>query len=147
MNTKMIILIIFITTGVFTFFTVKKMKSTVAIPYKVITWDKYNLCFLVKPTDVIEKTQDVFKYKTGKNSGEFTLHLRKINPKMKQTQFGSLKGAYEKKIDFRNFEYEIAEGVVLRDDFDFIKKKPANILPVRDNCELYLERFEVLFNL
>ena len=100
-----------------------------------------------KPTDIIEKTQDAFKYKTGRNSGEFTLHKREINKQMKQTQFGTLKGAYEKKVDFRNFEYEIADGVILRDNFDFVKKKPANILPVRDNCKLYLKRFKLLFNL
>lgn len=117
------------------------------IDYKVITWNKYNLCFLVKPDDKIEKTQDAFKYITGKNNGEFTIHNREISSHMKQTQFGTLKGAYEKKVDFRIFEYEIADGVILRDNFDFVKKKPANYLPVRENCKHYLKRYEVLFEL
>jgi len=147
MNIKVIVFIMFILTAGFTYFTVQKIKSTAKIAYEVIVWEKYDLCFLVKPTDIIEKTQDAFKYKTGRNSGEFTLHHREINKQMKQTQFGTLKGAYEKKVDFRNFEYEIADGVILRDNFDFVKKKPANILPVRDNCKLYLKRFKLLFNL
>lgn len=147
MNAKVIIFFMVLLTGIFTYFTIEKIKYSATIPYKVITWDKYNLCFLVKPDDIIEKTKDGFKYQTGKNSGEFSIHLREISPGMKMTQFGTLKGAYEKKVDFRVFEYEIAEGVTLRDNFDFVKKKPANILPVRENCKHYLKRFEVLFSL
>jgi hypothetical protein len=147
MNTKLVIAAVICLTGVFTYFTVLKINSSAQVAYKVITWEKYNLCFLVKPDDVIEKTQGGFKYTTGKNMGEFTIHNREITKSMKKTQFGALKGGYEKKVDFRNFEYEIADGVILRDNFDFVKKKPANILPVRDNCKHYLKRFQVLFRL
>lgn len=147
MNTKITLFILVAISIVFSYFTLEKMKAKTHIPYKVIVFDKYDLCFLIDPTYKIEKNKDVFKYQAGQNLGEFTLQFRAIDSKMKQSYLGDFKGAYKKKVDFRIFEYEIAEGVVLRDDFDFVKKLPPNILPVRKNCSKYLERFEVLFHL
>jgi len=134
MSTKLTVSIIAVLTIIFSYFTIQKMRAKAQIDYQVITFDKYNICFLIDPSYIIEKNQELFKYQAGKNLGNFTIEHREISKDMKQTFLGDFKGAYKKEVDLRIFEYEIAPGVVLKDVFDFVKKTPPNILPVRSNC-------------
>ena len=83
----------------------------------------------------------------GKNSGSFTIQKRALDPKKKASGFGDFEGAYSKEIDFRTFEYLIKPNLLIVDKFDFAKKNFANLLPVKKNCSIYLERFPVLFEL
>jgi hypothetical protein len=123
------------------------MKANASRDFKVLIWKKYNICFLVAPDYTITPTKTGFKYVAGRNTGEFTVHNRKVDPTMKQSQLGDFAGGYSKEIDFRTFEYEVADNTVIQDRFDFVKKKFANLLPVRSNCSKYLERFPILSNL
>lgn len=147
MSTKLTISILALLTIIFSYFTIQKMKAKAQIEYQVITFEKYNLCFLIDPSYKIEKNNDVFKYQAGKNLGSFSIEKRDLSSDMKHSFLGDFKGAYKKEIDLRIFEYEIAKGVILKDVFDFVKKTPPNILPVRSNCSEYLKRFKVLFRL
>jgi len=147
MKTRYLVIILILCTTVFTYFTVQKMKANAKRDYKVLLWDKYEICFLVGPEYTITKTENSFKYTAGKNTGEFTIHSREIDETKKKTSFGDFEGAYSKEVDFRNFEYKIVPGIILLDKFDFAEKKYANLLPVRANCSKYLDRFPVLDNL
>lgn len=147
LKTKSLILGLVIITAIFSYLTVQKMKSNAARAYKVLKWQKYDICFLVAPNYEVTVTKDGFSYTAGKNSGEFTTHYRGVDPGIKQSQFGELKGGYSKEVDFRTFEYEVQDGVIIRDRFDFVKKNFANLLPVRANCSKYLKRFPVLMEI
>ena len=147
MKTKTLILILTLITIIFSYFTIRKMKANASRDFKVLLWNKYNICFLVAPNYLVSKTKEGFKYTAGKNSGEFIVLSRAVDPTMKQSYLGEFKGGYSKEVDFRTFEYEVEPGVVIRDHFDFAKKNFANLLPVRSNCSKYLERFPVLMKM
>ncbi len=147
MNTKALIISIVILTGIFSYFSVKKIRSAAKKKYTVIVWEKYDLCFLVAPEYEITKTEKLFDYKAGKNSGSFSLEFRGLNKEMNTATLGDFEAAYSKEIDYRNFEYLIAQNVVLLDHFDFAKKNIPNLLPVRNNCSKYLERFPIKFKM
>jgi hypothetical protein len=147
MKTKTLILCLTVVTVLFTYLTVRKMKANASRDYRVLIWEKLDICFLVAPDYLVTPKSNGFKYIAGKNRGEFTILQRGVDPKIKQGQLGEFKGGYSKEVDFRTFEYEVASGVVISDRFDFAKKKFANLLPVRSNCSKYLERFPILLKL
>lgn len=123
------------------------MKDKVNLKYGVITWEQYDICFLIPPSFKIEKQVDGFKYQGGKNSGYLQMTQGALSLDYKPSQFAEFPGAYKKTRDLRLFEYQIQGGVVLKDAFDFVKKQPANIIPVRKNCKIYLKRYSKLFNI
>jgi len=145
MKTRTLIIFLIITTAIFSYFTVRKMKANASRDYKVLIWKELKICFLIGPEYKITKTENGFSYIAGKNSGAFTIHNTGLDPKKKKSSFGDFKGAYSKEIDFRTFEYLISENLIIRDRFDFAKKNFANLLPVKNNCSKYLDRFPVLF--
>lgn len=156
MKTRYLVIILVALTCVFTYFTIRKMKVKAHRDYKVLIWDKYNICFLVAPNYKIKKTTNGFDYespeikkrdKVKKNIGSFSIHNRDFNPKMNRTHFGDFEGAYSKEVDLRVFEYKIAPNTILLDTFDFATKEFPNLLPVKVNCSKYLERFPVLDHL
>ncbi len=153
MKTRTLVIILVLCTTLFTYLTVQKMKANAHRAYKVLLWEKYDLCFLVAPKFIIKKTENGFDYespeivkrdKTKKNVGSFTIHERALDPKKKKSYFGDFEGAYSKEIDLRIFEYKITPDIVLMDTFDFATKEYPNLLPVKANCSKYLERFPVL---
>jgi len=147
MNTKTLILSLFLITSFFSYLVVRKMRSNASRAYEVILWNEYNICFLVGPEYKIKRVGKAFSYQAGKNSGVFSLKFRAIDPTMKASSFGDFDGAYSKEVDFRVFEYDLGGGVVLHDRFDFAKKGIPNLLPVRENCTKYLDRFPVKLEL
>lgn len=147
MNTKLLIAGFILIVGFLTYSTVLKIKENSQQTFKVITWDTYNICFLIPDSFKIEKQSNGFKYQGGKNSGHLKLSEGTVSPDYKQTYIGDFKAGYKKTVDLRFFQYEISPGVILSDTFDFAYKKPANIIPVRKNCPEYLKRFKVLFEL
>lgn len=147
MKTKALIAAFVILVGLLTYSTVLKMKENSQQNFHVITWKKYDICFLIPEKFKIEKHASGFKYFGGENSGDLTLSEGTISSDYKETMIGDFKAAYKKTPKLRLFQYEVKPGVIISDSFDFAKKKPANIIPVRENCSEYLKRFEILFEI
>lgn len=147
MKTKALIAAFVILVGLLTYSTVLKIKENSEQNFHVITWKKYDICFLIPENFKIEKHDAGFKYIGGKNSGNLTLSQDKISSDYKETMIGDFKAAYKKTATLRLFQYEVQPGVILSDSFVFAKKKPANIIPVRKNCSEYLKRFKLLFEI
>lgn len=145
MKTKFLIAAFIILVGLLTYSTVLKIKENSEQPFSVITWKEYNICFLVPDSFQVTQMSDGFKYVGGENSGYLKLATGEIDKDYKESMIGDFKAGYKKTVNLRFFEYEIKPGVILKDTFDFAKKKPANIIPVRKNCSEYLKRFKVLF--
>jgi hypothetical protein len=147
MGTKTTLSIISAIVLVLSYFTYLKIQESSRKEFSVITWDKYNICFLVPDNFIIEKFDDGFKYQGEKNKGHFILGHGALDPNYKESMIGDFKAAYKKVKNVRMFEYELAPDVILRDEFDFAKKTPANLIPVRHNCEKYLKHFKKSFAL
>lgn len=147
MNTKLLIVGFMALIGFLSYSTIVKIKENSKQTFKVITWDKYDVCFLIPDIFTVEKQSDGFKYVGGQNTGHIILSEGSINSDYIETQIGDFKAGYKKQVDLRLFQYEVSDGIIISDTFDFAKKKPANIIPVRKNCPEYLKRFKVLFKL
>ena len=90
MNTKTLILSLFLITSFFSYLVVRKMRSNASRAYEVILWNEYNICFLVGPEYKIKRVGKAFSYQAGKNSGVFSLKFRAIDPTMKASSLLSV---------------------------------------------------------
>lgn len=147
MKTKALIALFILIIGVLTYSTVLKIRENSQQKFNVITWNQYDICFLIPEKFKIERDATGFKYFGGKNSGHLAISSGPIARDYKETMIGDFKAGYKKTTTHRLFQYEVKPGVILSDMFVFAKKKPANIIPVRKNCEEYLKRFKVLIDL
>lgn len=147
MKTKSLIAAFIILVGLLTYSTVLKIKENSEQSFHVITWKKYDICFLIPDSFKIEKDKTGFQYIGGENSGHLVLSQGSISSDYIKTTMGDFKAGYKKTVNLRLFQYEIQPGVILSDTFDFAKRKPANIISVRKNCGEYLKRFSVSIEL
>lgn len=96
MNTKALIAGFVILVGLLTYSTVLKIKENYEQSFHVITWKKYNICFLIPDTFKIEKDNTGFKYIGGENSGHLVLSEGSFDSDYIITTIGDFKAGYKK---------------------------------------------------
>ena len=103
--------------------------------YTLYTLDKYGVCFLVEPTySVIQFKGRVF-YSGGKNTGTLQIYNRQIDPTFKMMPSSEIPMGIHKIKNYRIFEYQVTDDYVLRDEFEYAKRLPGNLIPRKVKCE------------
>lgn len=103
--------------------------------FTLYTLDKYGICFLVEPTYNIIQFKDRVFYSGGKNTGTLQIYKRKIDPTFKMMPTSEIPMGIHKIKNYRIFEYQVTDNFVLRDEFEYAKRLPGNLIPRKLKCE------------
>ena len=110
--------------------------------YTIFTLDEYGVCFMMSSEMNYKITEHGFKYSGKKNYGEFTLNKNGLMQEANQVEINDFKAAYKKQKNLRIYQYLLnEEGVVLTDNFVYVKKIPLNIVPYRKECKSIKENY------
>ncbi|MBD64602.1 MAG: hypothetical protein CME62_05320 [Halobacteriovoraceae bacterium] len=104
---------------------------------------KYNFCYLISNDYTYEVKPDELIYRGMKNEGRVKLQLDGFSEDVFFTEslLNHFKFGYKKIKNFRIREYEVSEGIVLKDTFEMIEKTPEPLVPEKKRCELFLENY------
>lgn len=115
-----------------------------AVQYTIYSLADYGICFVVDPTYKFNQFKDRVFYSAGNNTGTLQVFKRQVNPKYKSMPTGEIPMSLHKVKNLRILEYQIAENLVLRDEFDYAKRTPGNIIPRKAACEKLMQKFPVV---
>lgn len=104
--------------------------------YTIFTLDEYGVCFMMSSEMQYQLTPHGFKYSGKENYGEFTISKSGLMAEANHVEINEFKAAYKKQKNLRIYQYLLNDdGVVLTDNFVFIKKSPLNLVPYRRECK------------
>jgi hypothetical protein len=115
-----------------------------AVQYTIYSLDEYGICFVVDPSYKFNQFKDRIFYSSGHNSGTLQLFKRQVNPKYKSMPTGEIPMSLHKVKNLRILEYQITKELVLRDEFDYAKRTPGNIIPRKNACQKLMQQFPVV---
>lgn len=118
-----------------------KVFNKAPINYTVYTLDQYGICFLVDPMYKISQFKDRVFYSAGQNTGVLQVFQRQVNPNYKKMPTGEIPMSLHKVKNLRILEYQIGPDWVLRDEFDYAKRTPGNLIPRKKACADLIKKF------
>lgn len=112
--------------------------------YTLYTLDKYGVCFLVEPTYSITQFKGRVFYSGGSNSGTLQVFKRLIDPTFKKMPSSEIPMGIHKIKNYRIFEYQVTDEFVLRDEFEYAKRLPGNLIPRKVKCKELKKKLPVV---
>ena len=110
--------------------------------YVVLNATKYNFCILLDDRYRYQISDNRLSYTGGKNVGVMELTRRELSRDMAKSRIGDFKAGYKKMKNYRIYEYQISDDIILVDTFEYAKKKPINLIPLRIDCEKINTKFK-----
>ena len=114
------------------------------VEYTVYELENYGICFLVEPIYKITQYKDRIFYSAGSNTGTLQVFKRQVNPSYKTMPTGEIPMSLHKVKNLRILEYQMNSEFVLRDEFDYAKRIPGNLIPRKKSCEMLKKQFPVV---